>query len=286
MIAAGVTMAAGVAPFVVALAILEFWTSPPPHAIALLTVGTFVAAGLAPWYTHGSLALLGNYALRQRVGGLARADIEAPVEDIGAVFVGFSPGEELRIWDGETDRDVGFLSILADTLTYAGDEFKWALPRAQIDHVALGVPVAGVRRIIVRWHIPRGGPKAFSIVCREANTLQSLSVVNARLYRALRDWLWRDRPPAGGTPLKWGYPPTDISDGWALDRPISGGCVSVMAIALIVVLTIWRVSAALLAVGDYYSAVLWAGLIAVVGAVFTGYLLNYLHYWEARSHNR
>ena len=178
------------------------------------------------------------------------------------------------------------LAILADTLTYAGDEFKWSLPRAQIDNVALGVPVAGIRRIIVRWHVPRGGPRAFSIVCREANTLQALSVVNARLYRALRDWLWRDRPSPSGIPLKWGYPPTDTSGGWTLDRPISGGCISVMAIALIVVLSIWRVSGALLAVEDYYTAVLWAGLIAVVGAVFTGYLLNYLHYWEARKHNR
>ena len=286
MIAASVTMAAGVAPFVVTLAVLEYWVSPPPYAVGLLTVATFVAAGLAPWYTHGSLALLGNYALRQRLGRRAGTDLQAPVEELGAVFVGFSPGEELRIWDGETDRDVGFLSILADTLTYAGDEFKWSLPRAQIDNVALGVPVAGIRRIIVRWHVPRGGPRAFSIVCREANTLQALSVVNARLYRALRDWLWRDRPSPSGIPLKWGYPPTDTSGGWTLDRPISGGCISVMAIALIVVLSIWRVSGALLAVEDYYTAVLWAGLIAVVGAVFTGYLLNYLHYWEARKHNR
>jgi len=279
-------MAAGVAPFVVTLAILEYWISPPPYAIALLTVATFVAAGLAPWYSHGSLALLGNYALKQRVGRLAGADIEATVEELGAVFVGFSPGEEIRIWDGETDRDVGFLSILGDTLIYIGDEYKWSLPRAQIDQLSLGVPIAGVRRIIVRWHIPRGGPRTFSIVCREANTLQALSVVNTRLYRALRNWLWRDTPSPPGVSLKWGYPPPDTSAGWALDKPISGGCLSVMAIALIVVLTIWRVSGALLAGGDYYAAVLWAGLIAVLGAVFTGYLLNYLHYWEARKHSR
>ena len=286
LVAAAVTMASGVAPFVVTLAIMQFWSTSPPYAVGLLTAATFVAAGLAPWYSHGTLALLGNYGLKQRIRRLAEAEFGSDAEQLGAVFVGFSPGEKLRIWDGETDRDVGFLAVRNDALVYAGDEYRWSLPREQIDQVELAPATAGVRRIVVWWHLPRQGPRALSLVCREANTLEGVSLVNRRLYEALRNWVWSSQRAARDTAVKWGYPPTDVSGGWAIDRPISGSCASILAMTVIIILTIWRVSGALLADGDYYSAILWAGLIAVVGAVFIGYLLNYLHSWDAAKSRR
>ncbi len=283
LIAAMVTMAAGVAPFMLALAVLQFWSSPPPYAVGLLTAATFVAAGLAAWYSRGTLALLGNYGLRQRLGKLAAAELATGIEQAGAAFVGFSPGEEMRVWDGETDRDVGFLAVERNTLVYVGDEYKWSLPREQIDQVELAASSSGVRRIIVRWHAPREGPRAFSIVCRDANTLEGVGLVNLRLYAALRDWVWSDAPSARQNTLRWGYPPTDTSGGWAIDQPLSGSCATVLAMTVIVVLTIWGVSGSLLGMGDYYGAILWAGLLAVVGAVFTAYLLSYLHSWHAEK---
>ncbi len=281
LIAALVTMAAGVAPFMVTLAVLQFWSSPPPYAAGLLTVATFVAAGLAAWYSRGTLALLGNYGLKQRLGKLAEAELSSSIQQAGAAFVGFSPGDKLRIWDGETDRDVGFLAVENNTLVYVGDEYKWSLPRQQIDQVELAASSSGIRRIIVRWHAPREGGRAFSITCREANTLEGVGLVNLRLYEAVRDWVWSDTRPARQNTLRWGYPPTDVSGGWAIDQPLSGSCATVLAMTVIVVLTIWGVSGSLLAMGDYYGAILWAGLLAVVGAVFTAYLLSYLHSWHA-----
>ena len=305
--AAVITMAAGIAPFVVTLALLQSWASPPPYAMALLTAATFVAAGLAPWYSHGTLALLGNHGLRQRVAGLAEGYLDldtgpdaqtgASPDDgvpagrlraLGATFVGFSPGDKLRVWDGETDRDVGFLCIRDAALVYVGDEFRWSLPLERIDQIELAPAVTGVRRIIVRWHAPRGGPRAFSVVSREANTLEGMAIVTRRLYEALREWIWSDEedeiPARSHVP--WGYPPTDTAGGWALDQPVSGCLLTVTGMAVIVVLTIWRVSWALIQSGDYYAAILWAGLIAVVGAVFTGYLLSYLHAWDSQRQPR
>lgn len=305
--AAVITMAAGIAPFVVALALLQSWSSPPPYAMALLTAATFVAAGLAPWYSHGTLALLGNYGLRTRIARLAEeylvpdgsptpppASIEgkdAPagrLHALGATFVGFSPGDKLRVWDGETDRDVGFLCIRNSALVYIGDEFRWSLPLERIDQIELAPAVTGIRRIIIRWHAPRGGPRAFSVVSREANTLDGMAIVTRRLYEALRDWLWSDQEDEGSSRshVHWGYPPTDTAGGWALDQPVSGCLLTVTGMAVIVVLTVWRVSWTLIQSGDYYAAILWAGLIAVVGAVFTGYLLSYLHSWDAQRQPR
>jgi hypothetical protein len=46
--------------------------------------------------------------------------------------------------------------------------------------------------------------------------------------------------------------------------------------------TVWRVVGQMLSDGEYHYAVLWAGLISVLGALITGHLLHYLQSWEAR----
>lgn len=286
LIAMTVTMAAGVAPFMVTLAVMQYWMAPPPYALAFLTAATYVVAGLAPWYSRGTLALLGNWQLRATLSRRAMAELDGEPQSLGAVFVGFSPGDKLRLWDGDTDRDVGLLAVRNDCLIYLGDEYRWSLPRAQIDQVELAAADVGLRRIVIRWHRPREAQQAFSLVCREANTLHGVTLVTRRLYEVLRDWVWSQLPFREGVSVDWGYPPTDISGGLAADQPISGGCISVAAILLVVVLTIWRVSGSLLADGDYHAAILWAGLIAVTGAIFTGYLLHYLHFWEAQKRIR
>ena len=283
LIAVTVTMAAGVAPFMVTLATMQYWVAPPPYALALLTAATYVIAGLAPWYSRGTLALLGNWRLRQMLSLLAKTELGDDTQALGAVFVGFAPGEKLRLWDGDTDRDVGLLAVRNDCLVYLGDEYKWSLPREQIDRIELAAADVGLRRLVIWWHRPREAQQAFSLVCREANTLQGVALVTRRLYEVLRNWAWSQTPFYEHASVDWGYPPTDISGGLAADQPVNGGCASILAILVIVVVTIWRISGTLLSEGDYYAAILWAGLIAVIGAIFTGYLLHFLHSWEAQK---
>ncbi len=284
--AAAVTMAAGVAPFLVAIAVLQFWMSPPPFARALVTAATLICAGLAPWYSHGTLALLGNLQLKKQVSAIAAEAFGESVEGVGGVFVGFSPGEKIRIWEGETDRDVGFVALQGGSLVFVGDEYRWRLPKEQIEQIELVPPTAGVWRIVIRWHARAEGARALSMVCREANTIDGLEIVTRRLYGALRAWYWADIPADPERAPRWGYPPTDVGGGWDIDRPIGGSCTTVIAVGAMVALTIWRVSGTLVESEAYYMAILWAGLIAAVGAVLIGYLLNYLRAWEADRDER
>ncbi|MFO7947488.1 MAG: hypothetical protein R6V19_11825 [Armatimonadota bacterium] len=282
LIAAAATMAAGAAPFLVVFAVIQLWASAPGYVLGVLTVAAFVGAGLAPWYVHGTLALMGNYTLRGRLKTRVQQRTKVDLDALGAVFVGFSPGERLRIWDGETDRDVGFLYIRNDTLVYHGDEFDWSLPGKQIDSVQMAPPVSGLRRIVIHWHMPRHQSRALSLVCREANTVEGAAKATRRLYYALDSWFMAaaDRElPQGG--LQLGYPPTGISGSWAMDQAARGSCVVILALSAIMGLTIWRISGEMVRIGSYYLGILWAGLITVVGMILTSYVLNYMHAWEA-----
>jgi hypothetical protein len=58
-----------------------------------------------------------------------------------------------------------------------------------------------------------------------------------------------------------------------------------LALGTIVMIIIWRTSGAFFEAGQYYHGILWAGLISVLGALSTGYLLHYLQAWEA-EHGR
>lgn len=282
LVAAAMTIAAGAAPFLVAFAIMQMWPDAPDYALGVMTAAAFVCAALAPWYAHGSLALLGNYGLRDRLAKKVDQRTDEPLSSLGAIFVGFSPGERLRIWAGETDRDIGFLYVKDGTLVYRGDEFDWSLPLAQVDDVHMAPPVAGLRRIIIRWHRPRSQPRAMSVVCREANTLEDAARTTHRLYEALRNWVYIEGDPdRTRQSVFFGYPPVDTSGSWVVDEPVRGSCTVVLAMGIIIVLTAWKVAEEMVTIGQYYSAVLWAGLIGVVGTILTSYLLNYMHAWEA-----
>ncbi|MFP3904052.1 MAG: hypothetical protein ACLFWB_07405 [Armatimonadota bacterium] len=282
IIAATATMAAGAAPFLVVFAVIQLWASAPEYILGVLTLAAFVCAGLAPWYVHGTVALLGNYSLRSRLKTQVQQRTKVDLDALGAVFVGFSPGERLRVWGGETDRDVGFLYVRNDTLVYHGDEFDWSLPGKQIDSVQMAPPVSGLRRIIIHWHMPRHQSRALSLVCREANTIEGAAKATRRLYYTLHGWFSdasERKLPQGG--LQLGYPPTDTSGSWAMDQTVRGSCLVILALGVIMGLTIWRISGEMARIGSYYLAILWAGLIAVVGTILTSYVLNYMHAWES-----
>lgn len=282
LVAAVLTLAAGAAPFLVALAILQMWPAAPDYALGVMTAAAFLCAAAAPWYAHGSLAMLGNYGLRERLRDMIEQRTDESLSSMGAIFVGFSPGERLRIWAGETDRDIGFLYVNENTLVYRGDEFDWSLPLAQVDDVEMAPPVASLRRVIVRWHRPRSQPRAMSLVCREASALQDAARATRRLYEALRSWVDAEvESDDTKSDVFYGYPPTDTSGSWVVAEPVAGSCTVVLAMGSIIVLTAWKVAEDMIAFGQYYSAALWAGLIGVVGTILTSYLLNYMHAWEA-----
>lgn len=284
--AAAATMVSGAAPFVGGLLALQWLGDDARGALpALLALASFCLGAALPWLAQNLMGLAGNGALRRRLSAFLTQERHCDLS--GACFVGFSPGEQLHIWQGETDRDIGFLTLAGGDLLYHGDDFSWHLPRDQIDHIDLTPVEAGLQRILIRWHVPREAGRSFSLESREARSISRARVATNGLYRRLKDWQRDEAASCVGEDPALGLPPTDMSGAQVIEEPPSGSCLSIAALGVIVVTAVWRVSQGFFACGQYYQGVLWAGLISVLGALSTGYLLHYLQAWEAaRGHQR
>lgn len=291
LIAACVTTISGAAPFVAGLLVMQTLGDAPhgPLAAAVAAL-SFALGGLLPWLSQDLMGLAGNGRLQR---SLRRHLTETEACDLsGACFVGFSPGERLHVWQGETNRDIGFLTITGDTLIYRGDDFSWSLPRDLIDHLDLTPIEAGMQRILIRWHEPREAGRAFSIESREALTVSRARNATRALFAQLKEWHKQPTATAaadgeGAEPaqkrqgLELGLPAIDQTGGQMIEEPPSGSCLSILALGVIVLIAIFRISGTFFALGQYYQGILWAGLISVIGALCTGYLLHYLQAWEA-----
>lgn len=286
LISAFVTMISGAAPFVVGLLVMQrLGDDPHGPAAAILAAASFVLGGLLPWLSQDLMGLAGNGQLRR---ALSRYFGETEACDLTrAQFVGFSPGERLHVWQGETNRDIGFLSLSAESLVYRGDEFSWMLPRDLIDHIDLTPLEAGLQRILIRWHEPREAGRTFSLESRQSFSVSRARLATRCLFEQLKEWHRQERPTAEAAPVAeaqgfaFGLPTIDVTGGQVIEEPPAGSCLSIMSLGMIVIIAIWRISGTFFACGQYYQGILWAGLISVLGALSTGYLLHYLQAWEA-----
>ncbi|HEY3398110.1 MAG TPA: hypothetical protein VGM19_10690 [Armatimonadota bacterium] len=274
---------AGSGPYGLAFAVLTLWPGleTTPAGGTLTAVALLLSAG-APWLVQGRLALLGNRRLQRELARRYLGEAEGE-------FVGWSPGERLRSWEGETDQDVGFLACGEGELLYRGDQFTWSLRREQIDRLELqgvtpdqlgasrlsrslaSLPV----RIAVFWHGPRDPGRVFTLASRDADTVTGTATATLRLHRALLRWR-EEAPLEEAEPIVWGLPPTDERSGVPLDRPAPGSCLSALSLAVITGGLVWQVAGALVRSGFYNRALLWAGLLLMTSIVLTGHILMYL----------
>jgi Zn-dependent protease with chaperone function len=116
----------------------------------------------------------------------------------GGTFVGFGPDSEPRIYEGNFDWDMGFLTLTGDRLTYIGEQARFGLDRGQVTGIELasGAPNwIRTRRLYVRWtdgtasgvfHLRGAGVRWLSRVGRESDALAD------RLNR------WRGGERSGG----------------------------------------------------------------------------------------
>lgn len=273
---------AGTSPFVIGLVLISYLGPRLPQPVAAgIILLAFLLAGLLPWRALDRLALLGNRLLRQQLSEklLKAAD---GISSIGeAELVGFSPGEELRSWEGETDHDVGFLSRDAGALIYRGDAYSWTLRREAIDTIEALPAGGGLQRIVVKWHAPREPGRAFTLGSRKAQTLRSANRATVELLHNLQQWK-NATGDAAGLSLPLGLPPTDTSGSYLVEKAPAGSCATLLAVTAIITLSIWHVTQRFISAGHYYHGILWAGLIAVGGAMFTVHFLGYLQSYEAR----
>jgi hypothetical protein len=230
----------------------------------LIAAAALILSPLATWLVHNRLALVGNITLRRRLKERLDEEGEALPTGVKPVFVGFSPGEEPLAWEGDTDRDIGFLAAWGDTLVYRGDSWDWSLPRDRIDIIEPMQPVAGVPRILIRWHGPRESNRAFTIVSREAADLRGAREATNALLQQLYAWVAR---PADSEvePPKLGMPPTDTSGGRRVDAVPGGSCLVTLAVVAVTTVAAWQVGGPLVDQERYALAILAAGCVFAIG---------------------
>ena len=274
---------AGVGPFVAGLIALTYVLPQPHGPVATgITIVCFLLAGLLPWRAIQFMSLGGNAYLRNRLAEKLPASGEDIAPGAEKEFVGFSPGKDLLSWEGETDRDVGFLYQDEGALIYRGDEYCWTLRRQAIDSIKALSISGGPQRIVITWRATREPGRALTLASREARTLSGANQATHRLGRSLQEWKAR-ASDSQGQPPALGLPPTDTAGGYPLERAPTGSCATLLSVGVIVTLSIWFIVQWLITAGYYYHGVLWAGLIAVGGAIFTAHFLAYLQTYEARE---
>ena len=282
VLAGAILFAASIAPFAVGLVIITYLLSSATGLAAAVVTACAVGLGiLLPLAIHNHLALLGNRALRRNVTAKLTAPGHSPE---GMAFIGFSPGESLRVWEGETDRDVGFLETAEAALVYQGDTFAWALRREDIDAVELLDMPGAPQRVAVSWHTPGQPPRTFTVGSREASTLRASNRATLALFEVLEKW-YAESGELGEVPTL-GPPPTSVAGSLPLEKLPAGSCLSVLAISAMSLLCVWYVAQQMTAAGFYCHAILWSGLIVVGAMLFASYFLSYLQAAEGRESSR
>lgn len=267
---------ASAAPFALGLIAITFLVSNPTGwAAGAITFAALGCAGVFTWLAQNRLALLGNRRLRRKLRRHLRDHEELGHCKSQTTFAGFSPGDSILSWDGETDLDVGFVCVSEHGMIFVGDLFTWSLGKDRIDRIELTPAPMGPRRILIRWHAPREPDRALALASREADSARQADAATVRLFKRLRKWsaVVPERAPK---PLPLGYPPTGTFDGRPFDEPPQGWCAVTLAMCVIIVLTIWYLVSEMLGDRFYFHAILWAGFVFVGGAVFTRCLLHYL----------
>ncbi len=274
---------AAVLPFALGLLVVQFvypqGSGPVPTIIAAVALAL---SPLATWLVHDRLALAGNVTLRQALAEKLGRDEGALPSGVKPIFIGFSPGDQQFIWDGDTDRDIGFLAAWGDALVYRGDDFEWYLPRDRIDTIEPIQPVAGISRIRVRWHAPRERNRSFTIVSREATDLRGAREATHTLLQQLYAWVSRPRQADSEAP-KLGMPPTDVKGGQSLDTAPSGSCIVTAAVMAATTVGAWQVGGPFVAAEKYAHAILAAGCVFAIGFAISNAVMRLLHWAEEKD---
>lgn len=177
----------------------------------------------------------------------------------GGVTVGFAPASSPRIYEHNSNWDMGSLFVRSDRLCYCGEETKFALRREQITAIVLGPGVPGLLtnwRIYIAWkdaELGRSG--TFNIGCIEGDSILEIRRKTAQLEGVLQNW-WNTS--ADSRPL-----PPQLAE---LASPLIGAVTSVAPKAN------WRF-------GRVLKELWLTGIIAAIVAVLCGlpfHLLAYL----------
>jgi Zn-dependent protease with chaperone function len=192
-----------VAALVLPSCVFAFAATHLPSA-QLLSIALY---GLGFFATIGAYLLLANYGSvmgnRKLVPDLKRklAQQRISAEAWDGIFIGFSPSNVPKIYELNTNWDVGCLFIRSDRLCYVGEEIQFSLQRHQITDIALGAGFPGLlrpKRLYVAWkddEAARSG--VFNIGCLDGSSALRLRRDLEALAKRLD--LWRKSSPVART---------------------------------------------------------------------------------------
>ena len=180
----------------------------------------------------------------------------------GGVTVGFAPSPSPRIYEHNSNWDIGSLFIRSDRICYFGEETKFALRREQITAIVLGPGVPGLltnRRIYIAWKDPElGRSGTFNIGCIEGRSILEIRGKTTQLEGVLQNW-WK--ASADVRPL-----PAQLA---VLTSPLIGAVTSAAPSAN------WRF-------GRILKELWLTGVIAAIVAVLCGFPFQLLAYLLSR----
>jgi hypothetical protein len=114
-----------------------------------------------------------------------------------AYFVGLSPGEGDRLYEGGDAWDMGYLSLDNERIVYRGEQTSFALSRKELKEINVGPGLPGIRqppRLYVKWEVANNSAGTFTLSCPGARSSKRESRELALLARNIGEW---QSKPAG-----------------------------------------------------------------------------------------
>jgi heat shock protein HtpX len=170
--------------FAVRLADLHGWAAWLAYLAALI-LGTVVTT-----LAVDRLSVLGYREVGDRLAARLESEGLAPAA-LGAELAGFAPHGDIRLYEGHTVWDLGFVYLGTDELVYAGDQVRFRIPRRDVLAVRPGLqtsfwlPVPDLR---VDWRDAEGVIRHLRLRSA-AGSLLAIRRATRLLGRRLEGWL-------------------------------------------------------------------------------------------------
>jgi Zn-dependent protease with chaperone function len=181
LVAAGFSLGTA---FVVRLTGLHGWMAWTAY-LAGLILATAAAVAAAD-----RLSVLGYAEVGKRLAARLEAEGLSPGA-LGAAFTGFGPHPEVRLYEGHTVWDLGFVYLGADELVYVGDQVRFRIPHGDVlavrpgRHPGFWLPLPD---LCVDWRGPDGTPQRLRLR-NAAGSLLAIRQSTRLLGRRLEDWI-------------------------------------------------------------------------------------------------
>jgi hypothetical protein len=176
--------------FILAWLLIEIFGG-TAFVVLLVLLGVFSSLTFGTWALFDRFGMFQNATMRRALRPRRNAQLPGFAASERSWFVGLATQGYFSLLD--TDEDVGYLTLFADRLTYAGDRLSMAVPRDNVLGVERraipGYSLFGYHWAVVRFESPRDGePTAIRLLSRDVDRLRHQPDATRKLFEALQAW--------------------------------------------------------------------------------------------------